>query len=219
MATHKTIDIITCPHCGHEQKMTVWGVIDGEVNTKTKSKIINGTFFDQKCKNCGETFAVAYPTLFEDDVHHAMIYYTQTHEQEITAENAIAGRRSVVEAKHDYSIRLTKTPQRFREKIRILDCCLDDRIIEIMKVALLEKLNEDGVFGHVDEVLCWCGDDGNFELEIFGDRHCIAGVKREFYDYLVMKCKASLDRQDPNPIIVDLTWAVDFMIANNFKCI
>jgi hypothetical protein len=200
--------------------MTVWAVVDGEVNIRTKNKIINGTFFDQTCKKCGKTFALTYPVLFEDDSHYAMVYYAQTQSQEIDAVRAIDSRRELFEAANDYSIRITRSPQRFQEKVRILDCCMDDRIVEIMKIALLEKLSGEDTFGHVDEVLCWCDDNGgDFQLEIFSDSHFIVSIRRDFYDYLKSKCQATLDRKEPNPTIVDMTWALEFLEDNNFQCI
>lgn len=220
MGTHKANDIAICPHCGHKQNMVVWAVTNGDTNTVTKNKIINGTFFNQTCKECGESFTVLYPTLYEDDTSHSMIYYAHTQMQESVAIQTVLQRRELVNEENDYAIRVTNTPDKFREKVNIANCGLDDRLIEIMKIALLEKLNNDGSLGHVNEVLCWCDKkDSDFELEIFCDRHCIVGVRKDFYKYLESKCKPTLDRKEPNPTIVDMTWAITFLEENHFKCI
>lgn len=220
MAAHKTNDTAICPHCGHKQNMVVWAVIHGDTNTKTKQKIIDGTFFNQICKECGKSFSVIYPTLYEDDENHTMIYYAQTSMQESVAIQTILQRREAVSEERDYSIRVTSNPDRWREKVNIANCKLDDRIVEIMKIALLEKLNGDGSLGHVDDILCWCHkDEEDFELEIFGDNHCIVGVRKSFYKYLESKCKATLNRVEPNPMIVDMPWALCFLEENHFKCI
>lgn len=220
MADHKTTDVAICPKCGNKQKMTVWAVVDGSVNTKTKYKIINGNFFDQKCKKCGETFAVIYPTLYEDGAIRTMIYYAQTPMQESVAIQTVLQRRDSVKRETDYSIRVTTAPEKWREKVCIADNGFDDRLVEIMKIAILEKLNGDGALGHIDDALCWYNKaNGSFELEIFGDHHCVVGIRKDFYYQLESKCKATLNRKEPNPIIVDLSWALNFLDENNFRCV
>lgn len=220
MAAHKNTDTAICPHCGQHQTVTVWAIVNGDVNTKTRSKIVNGNFFNYTCKNCGETFSVLYPTLYEDDTNRTMIYYAQSQMQESVAIQTVMQRRESVKAEDDYAIRVTNAPEKWREKVGLAVNGFDDRLIEIMKVALLEKLNNDGSLGNVEEAMCWYDkDDGNFELEIFGDHHCIVGVRGDFYGYIKNMCIATLNRKEPNPMIVDLSWAIDFLDDNHFRCI
>lgn len=220
MAAHKDTDLATCPHCGHEQTVTVWAIVNGDINTRTKSKIINGSFFDYVCKHCGETFTVLYPTLYEDDTNHIMIYCANTPMQESIAIQTVLQRRDSVKEEEDYRIRVTSAPEKWREKVSLAAHGFDDRLVEIMKVALLEKLNNDGSLGNVEDVMCWYDkEDANFELEIFGDRHCLVGVRGDFYKYIKDKCESTLNRKEPNPIIVDIPWAIDFLEDNHFRCI
>ena len=141
MAAHKDTDTAICPHCGNHQTVTVWAIVNGDENTRTKSKIINGTFFNQKCKKCGETFTLLYPTLYEDDTNHTMIYYAQSPMQESIAIQTVMQRRDAVKAEEDYAIRVTSAPEKWREKVNLADDRMSRR-----ELSLPFMPNQDGCF-------------------------------------------------------------------------
>jgi hypothetical protein len=212
----KTTEMIACPFCGHEQKMTLWAVIRGDVNTRIKKRIIDGNFFDFKCEHCGEVHTVTYPTLYEDDTHHSMVYLAGSLEHQVEAQQIIAKRRLVVDEKYDYAIRIAESANEFREKVGLISSGLDDRFIEIIKVVLLEKVRSTNKNADIHEVRCFALKDGNLEFSFLGKKDSSLIVKGDFYDYISQKCEEMLKHQDPNPLTVDLSWAVEFLDRNHF---
>jgi DNA-directed RNA polymerase subunit RPC12/RpoP len=214
--SQKTTELVACPFCGHKQKMTLWAVVNGEVNTKTKKKIIDGKLFEYQCENCGNTHVVSYPTLYEDDSKNAMVYFAGNMEHWIEANQIVDKRRSVVEAKYDYAIRIADSINEFIEKVSLIDHDLDDRIIEIIKAVLLEKISSNVRGAQVDEIRCSVMKDGSLELTFLGIKPGSVVIAKDFYGYVKNKCSSMLNRQDPNPVIVDLDWAIEFLAKNHF---
>lgn len=215
---NKTIDVITCPYCGHKQNMTFWGVVDANENPKIKQRILNGTFFEQTCKACGEQHLVSYPMLYEDKENRLMIYLNSTPLGISTAQEAIDSRRNVVAEKDDMRIRIVTSPNYLREKLRIFDMGFDDRVVEIVKALILEKVCQEKSLGPVDDVLCWIHNNGDMDVDIFANNTGTLTVKKDFYKYVEGKVKKQLDSQAPNPSEVNLGFAIEFLARNHFVC-
>ena len=214
--SYKTTDTITCPTCGNKQKIIMWSVVDSDVNTRMHQKVLNGTFFEFKCKCCGKISTITYNTLYEDNTNHTMIYYTQTMIGVAEANQVISERRRIVNDRDDYNIRIVTSPNALREKVRIFDQGFDDRIIEVMKALILEELGNKKAAGHVEEILCWVRMDGNFDISVLSEHPGSMMVKRDFYDYVEKKVKRLLDKQYPNPTEVGLDMAFEFLDRNHF---
>ena len=215
---NKVIDTISCPHCGHKQNITIWGVVDASVNTKTKQKILNGTFFEQICKSCGEPHLVSYPMLYEDKANRLMIYHNTTQLGISNAQEAIDSRRKVVAEKDDMRIRIVTSPNYLREKLRIFEMGLDDRIVEVVKALVLEKLCKEKDLGPVEDVLCWVHNNGDMDIDVFAEQTGSVTVNKSFYSYVEGKVKRQLDEQYPNPSEVNLGFAIEFLDRNHFVC-
>lgn len=215
--SYRTTDTVVCPHCGHKQKMPVWGIVSATENTKKKNEIINGTFFECTCKNCGETNVIAYSMLYHDDVRETMLYHVQSMLGIADARRAIEDRRRGVSEANDCKIRIVTSPNSLKEKVLLCDHGLDDRIIELMKALIVEEIAVKKDIGQIDEVLCWVRDDGNFDFDIFADEVGTLTVKKTFYHYVEMKTKALLNKQYPNPIEVNMDFALEFLSKNRFQ--
>ena len=210
-------DDIVCPKCGNKQKMTVWMIVDAAHNTKTRQKIANGTFFNQKCKCCGSVFEVTYPMLIQDDINGYLVHYTKTVSQELVAYSSL---KHVNESKiaNGHKLRIVNSPDRFSEKVRIFESGLDDRVIDIMKVAIIESIKTEIELGRINDVIWNVNESGNFIFDIIGDKTHTVGVRKDFYNYLEDKCKSFLNKNEMSTTIVDMSWAIDFMENYHFKC-
>lgn len=214
----KTNDKITCENCGNEQTAIIWGVVDGNVNTRTKQKIIDGTFFEHRCKSCGEVNFITHPVLYEDTKLDFMVYYVESPLRLAEATAAIIGRRSLVKEEDDTRIRITTTPNAFREKVALLDSGCDDRVVEVMKMSILEVLSRNDKIGHVDEILCYFCGDGTIDIDVIGEKSGSIKVKENFYYYVKNKVEKTLEMTRKNPIEVGLDFAIEFMVENHFIC-
>lgn len=213
--SYKSNETIICPHCHASQKGAMWSIVTASESKGMKNKIINGTAFTRKCKECGESFALFYPMLYDDDVNNALIYYTPTVIGELEADEAISERRA--ETVHDpYKIRIVTSADHLREKARIFDVGLDDRIVEIIKIVVLEQLAKKKFAGKVKDVLCWVNGDRSLEMAFFGDKSGTMTVDYPFYQYVEAKCKLILNAKSDNVNNIDLNWAIEFLDKNNF---
>ena len=215
--SYKTTDLVTCPHCGHKQRMPIWGIVNATENKRKKHEIMNGTFFECTCKNCGETNIITYSMLYHDDVNSMMIYHVQSTLGITDAHIAINDRRKYIKDTDDCKIRIVTSPNELKEKIILCENNLDDRIIELMKALIVEELSVRKELGNIDSVLCSVRDDGNFDFDVFADETGTLTVKRSFYDYIEKKTRALLNRQCPNPIEVNMDFALNFLSQNHFQ--
>lgn len=190
--------------------------VDGTVNTRTKQRILGGSFFEHKCKCCGETSFIPHSMLYEDPLNNLTVFHTQTILGVADAYRTIDDRDDLND--DDHQVRIVTSANALREKVRIFDKELDDRIIEIMKALILEELCTKKNLGRVDEILCWVRDgDGNFEIDVLAEHIGSMTVKRDFYYYLENKVKHLLDKQYPNPKEVGIDFAIEFLERNHFR--
>jgi transcription elongation factor Elf1 len=214
---NKTIkETITCPYCGSKQEIKLHSVVNGQTNIALKKKLLEGTFFEHTCPNCGEVHEIHYQVVYGNVDQGVTIYYTKnpfelSHATELLQKII----NNSVECK---MARVVTSYMSLMEKIRIADCGLDDRIVEIVKIALLTSLNKDHNLGHVDEIYCWIQDDGNLLFEIFGDNTSSVVINKQFYSEISNKCTRLLDAQYHDPINVDLDFAIEFIDRNKFNC-
>lgn len=207
-----------CPHCAKQNEVKLWDVVSRETNPRVANRIINGTFFDHKCKYCGATYIVNYPVFYEDSFSDSIICYETSVIGESKALEAIKQRRQhMKDISKDYKIRIVTSPNAFREKARLFSCGLDDRIVEVMKILMLEHNQFGQTIKNLEETLCWADIERNsLNFEFFGDKQHVLVESIDFYNYVQNICSTRLEEQDPNPIYVDNNWAIDFLIRNNF---
>jgi hypothetical protein len=145
-----------------------------------------------------------------------MIYFAGRMEHWVEANQIVNKRRATVDAKHDYAIRISDSLNEFREKVCLINSGLDDRIVEIIKAVLIEKIGSTVKSLKVDEIRCMVRSDGCLEFDLLGKKSGAMVVAKDFYGYVSEKCMPMIERQDPNPIVVDLDWAIEFLSRNHF---
>ena len=57
---------ISCPNCGAVHKIQMWPGIDRLDHPELRAKIMDETFFDWKCPQCGYVAQMTYPCLYHD---------------------------------------------------------------------------------------------------------------------------------------------------------
>lgn len=143
---------ITCPHCQAETDHKVLDHINIDRNPELRAKVQDLSCFRVQCPNCGETVLAVHPCLYHDMANQFMVWlWPEEGEAPHAQFDPLAG----------YTLRRVDSLNAFREKINVLECGLDDRAVEIMKLLLFAQLNRDL---DVVELLFHALDDRTGEL-------------------------------------------------------
>jgi hypothetical protein len=213
--SYKTIGTLTCPHCGNKNKLTFWAVVNKNENPRIAQRVRSGNIFSHKCKHCGKESIASYNTVYEDEENKMMIFYSKSLIDIADAHSAIRMRKENTVG-DNCNIRIVDSPNALKEKIRLFELGYDDRIIEIMKAAVLEnKCESVREFGQIKEIVCWPVNDQYFELSIIGEVTKEYLLKKELYDMIKGKTKNMLAKEEC-PVEVNLDFAIDFIERNNF---
>ena len=116
---------VRCPRCGRAMKTPFSPVVTD------RAAVLSDGFFTAVCK-CGFRAAVSAPCLYFDARRRAMLYLLPGDVRSVTT---AALDRSYPETAGFQKRIVTSVPQ-LREKIRLLEFGLDDRAIELTKLAV-----------------------------------------------------------------------------------
>ena len=131
-----TTDQFTCPQCGENGPLTVWNSVNVDLDPSVRDKVEDLSLFEWTCPNCGKVCLVLHPMLYHDMTNQFMVWFAPDGEVQNGAEF------SQLDC---YTLRTTRTPNEFREKINVLERHLDDRAIELTKLILVMQLTRDNV--------------------------------------------------------------------------
>lgn len=146
---------VKCPRCHYDSPMAVWNSINASLDPELKEKLLDGELYHWKCEVCGLEIDVPYRTLYHDVKHKFMLFFTPWEEDEDKYKEIEIPIPSGMEFK-GYTFRSVFGINELREKISILESCLNDIAVERMKFFL--KLdNKEGLF--TDDDLFFLGVD------------------------------------------------------------
>ena len=128
-------DVFTCPQCGEDGPLTLWDSINVDQDPDARRRAEDMSLFEWTCPNCGKVCLVLHPCLYHDMSNEFMIWFAPDGEVQNGAQFSQLDR---------YTLRTTRTPNEFREKINILERHLDDRAMELTKLILIMQLTRDG---------------------------------------------------------------------------
>lgn len=127
----------TCPQCQTKGSVHAIGSVNVDQNPDVRGKIEDLSLFHWKCPNCGKISMVLQPCLYHDMSEEFMVWFSPNGEEPPHAKNISQLSR--------YRLRITDSPNTFREKIQILERNLDDRAIELSKFVLTLQLEQDDI--------------------------------------------------------------------------
>jgi len=127
----------TCPQCGEDGPLQMWTSINVAHDPDARRRIEDLSVFEWTCPNCKKTALVLHPCLYHDPANEFMVWFAPDGE--------VADDTRDFSQLNDYTLRTTKTPNEFREKINILERHLDDRALELTKLILIMQLSRDNV--------------------------------------------------------------------------
>ena len=196
---------INCPNCGTPISFTLWDSINTMIPNAI-SDIISGKLFDIECDKCGYKTRVDYPILFNDMVHHVMIYYIHSDQMEDTIRTASIMRMIGSE------VRIVTSQNELREKAMIFNSGLDDRVIEIVKLLTLEELGDQLQGRNVDAIYFDKRDAAYCFTLIMDGQHASVGINIDSVNTLADTMKQSL-AETTQEYVVDRDWAERFLSA------
>ena len=101
----------TCPQCGEDGPLQMWTSINVAHDPDARRRIEDLSVFEWTCPNCKKTALVLHPCLYHDPANEFMVWFAPDGE--------VAEDTRDFSQLNDYTLRTTKTPNEFREKINI----------------------------------------------------------------------------------------------------
>ncbi len=124
---------ISCPKCNHDNEVKIFKTVNATTDPQFREQLLAGKLFGFQCENCGHTATLRYPVLYNDMKNRFMVYYIPEIEREKITDEALENEYSDLE---DITRRIVGSFNELKEKIHIFESGLDDRAVEIAKIAL-----------------------------------------------------------------------------------
>lgn len=200
--------LISCDKCKH----------DFEVDLNTaffakkmeNNKLIDPNFAKVTCSNCGHEFILNYRFIYTDSNRKFMVVNDPNF---VERKNQLAFKSSLRlldrlrrEEIKGFKIRMCKQIEETREKILIFEDGLDDKLIEIMKIFLIEAGEFDFDKKEIKEIRY--GENSKFLIKLDGKTFEMNFVE-ELYKTLEEKYKLYFEENIAQTI--DKNWAIKFM--------
>lgn len=216
-----------CPHCDKEIQVPYYEEINVQDHPELKAQILSGDLFKYTCPHCGETISTAGPLLYHDPAVPAMVYFLpQGFESATDKLDEILSLIQSMEADRAslYQARTVSSIDKLLEKIYIQDAHLDDRVVELVKLAYLKHYGKDlQAKGSIHASLFMPSEDKNDAQIVFilGDAGEMASVdfSKDYYAYFATEFAQPLsaDAATNQFRTIDEKWALDFISAQPQK--
>lgn len=213
-----------CPHCQSTINIPYIDEVNIEKDPSIKTKILSGTFFSYSCPNCNEHIPVVGPLLYHDPSIPTMLYLippgfdasTEKLDEMLELIQGMEGDKASL-----YQARLVNNVDKLLEKIYIQDAKLDDRIVELVKLAYLKQygheLQQKGAIHSC--IFVPAHDNHNAHIVfVFGDDHDMASVdfSEDYYVFFATEYAKQLDTVNAvnKFLTIDEKWAAKFLADN-----
>ena len=133
---------ITCAKCGKKHTLTLRACVNVSLHPEEKEQVLDGSFFQFTCPDCGEKMAISYPLLYDDMAKALMIYFLPGQTEEALSKlNAQQNTWSedMLKAAKVCTMRAVRSINELSEKIKIADSGLDDRFVELSKAFVFAQ--------------------------------------------------------------------------------
>ena len=132
---------VTCPECGSCGRFFTPESVNATLSPEQRAGVLDRTLFAWECPECGTPLVVDAPFLYHDMRRRFLIRYCPQDTDE--AEFSDAVERAGIFEGSGYTLRAVESYEELIEKIVIFEHDLDDRVVELCKLALLEELREE----------------------------------------------------------------------------
>lgn len=204
---------VTCPKCEKEFETVCWDSLNADLNPEGKLKLLDGTFFDQKCEHCGTVTKMFYPTLYHDMSNKTMIWFLSkkdsTDEVYKTIEFAENELDSFDEGEK-YKYRIVFTPSELREKAQIFDNGLDDRVIEVLKIIFMVMSSENYPDEKIERIYFLEDSNGDYTFVMYAESGNVftSNLDKKFYTAIANEYADVIEKSSVKKYVIDQNWAV-----------
>ena len=214
---------VNCPKCGKSFEVEQWSAINGEKNPVQKAKLLDGTLFNIKCESCGKAFTLGYPVIYNDTENKVMLWLVFDDEEIKHVTDYYKSSKTEIneyneDVDKDYRQRIVRDSFRLREKIMIFDSGLDDKIVEISKIAYAQSAGQQCGSDKIVASFFAIGENkGDYKIEMYtqGGKALVAKLTQAFYDNLADRYGEKAQSCEDSVYIIDDVWAMDFL--KNFR--
>lgn len=167
--------LIMCPSCNQPGFVDAWPWILSTRDERATELLLSGDLFKYRCPVCDKVTTIAYDCMYHDVEHRGLLLYSSgrySDEQCHKALDNISDRAQWNSGTQTptYQRRLVSNPFEFCEKARIWNHGYDDRVIELMKLALKRGMLKEGIIGSRDTLVYERTlDDGGISFIVFGE--------------------------------------------------
>ncbi|MDI9498313.1 MAG: CpXC domain-containing protein [Bacillota bacterium] len=160
-------EIVTCPFCASDEEVVIWDVLDVSADPDLKERLLTKRCQVLECQNCGEESILARPLVYVDpEARLLLVWRPELAEfEETEPDTPLDGRPEsllnlpagldaallpqldgLAPAEGDaacWRLRLLSGYNALLEKIHAFGAGLDDRILEIVKLALTARYADE----------------------------------------------------------------------------
>ncbi|MEE0266032.1 MAG: CpXC domain-containing protein [Acutalibacteraceae bacterium] len=212
--SRKTTVKATCPGCKEEFEITMWDSVNVDINPEEKARILDGSFFDQKCEHCGKVTKMFYPILYHDMSNKLMMWFmgkdSSTDEIYQTIEFA-ENQLDNFEEGGKYAYRMVSVPSELVEKALIFDKGLDDRVIEVVKLIVTVMTADNYPDENIEKIYFAVDkNNGEYMLVLYAESGNIIATNLEmtFYEAIANEYADAIERASEKKYIIDQRWAM-----------
>ncbi len=197
---------ITCPACGSKHEFKVWDSINTKQDLELKEAVRTGDAFRYTCPDCGATALLNYNFLYHQMEDKYMVFVSVEGDAWNQMMSILSARQKDLP---DYTMRIVRSYNDFREKLMILDAGLDDRVVEIIKSSVWHNVEETYADKGIDEILFAMNDDGEHGFLFRSKDKMIASMEFDMDLYKVVKnaAESRLDFYSRGIFGIDRAWA------------
>ena len=124
---------VVCPCCGKKTEAQVYPIVNIKRSPELREKVLDESLFRVKCSACGKQFRLITRCLYHDEERNFMIYLIP----------GFRGRKlETGDLSQEYpefsasACRVVSTLNQLKEKILLMESGVDDRAIEVAKLAV-----------------------------------------------------------------------------------
>lgn len=205
---------VKCPDCGKEIAFTLWSSINTALPNAAED-IISGKLFEIECKHCGLKTTIDYPMLFNDMEHNTWVWYVLPEQVDETVKMFEVTKKGELGSFMHFDRRIVTSQAALREKACILSCGLDDRIVELLKLFILNEIRDQIDGKEVNSIYFNKNEDTSyFELIIDGQPAFIE-INMEGYKFLESQFYDAVRAKSADDYFIDSNWAYKFLEEEN----
>lgn len=211
-----------CPYCENNIEVPYFENVDISKNPSIKKRILSRDFFSFQCPHCKDIIPTVGPLLYHDTAVPTMIYLIpEGYDQSLDNFNQLLElvRKDNTDGPMTYISRIVPTVDKLIEKIHIQDAHLDDRCVELLKVAYLKHYaSQLQTNGTIRDVLFMPSGEDNDAQIIFllsndsGSNVASIDFSVELYNHFSTTYADTLqETAAENFQTIDGQWATDFL--------